>query len=92
LAVPILLVCLTVSQIIRTFGAAHPFTQAAEESLILLGWVANWRPLELLLYEWRPIARRRKLYLRLSTANVHISSGVSGSWRAACPPQAGGMR
>jgi hypothetical protein len=72
---PILAVCLTVSQIIRAFGATQPFAQAAEESLILLGWVVNWTPLELLLYEWRPIARRRDLYRRLASAEVHIHFG-----------------
>ena len=45
-----------------------------DEGLIILGWVANWRPVELFLYDWWPIVRRRGLYRRLSLANVSIIS------------------
>ena len=38
------------------------------KSLTLLGWVANWRPIEIFLYDWWPIARRRDLYRRLAAA------------------------
>lgn len=44
-----------------------------EEGLIILGWVANWRPIEIFLYDWWPIVRHRNLLLRLSTAEVAIS-------------------
>ena len=47
-----------------------PFRRLVEESLLILGWVANWRPLEIFLYDWWPLARRRDLYLRLSAATV----------------------
>lgn len=47
-----------------------PFRRLAEESLLILGWVANWRPLEIFLYDWWPLARRRDLYRRLSNASV----------------------
>jgi len=41
-----------------------------QESLLILGWVANWRPIEIFLYDWWPIARRRNLFRQLSTAPV----------------------
>ena len=47
-----------------------PFKRLVEESFLILGWVANWRPLEIFLYDWWPIARRRDLYRRLSRAVV----------------------
>src|SRR6516164_4981910 len=40
------------------------------ESLIILGWVANWKPIEIFLYDWWPLARRRNLYRRLAAATV----------------------
>lgn len=43
------------------------------EGLIILGWVANWRPLEIFLYDWWPIVGRRRLYRRLSIANVEFA-------------------
>lgn len=44
-----------------------------DEGLIILGWVANWRPVEIFLYDWWPIARRRRLYRRLALARVQIA-------------------
>lgn len=44
------------------------------EGLIILGWVANWRPVEIVLYDWWPIVRRRRLYRRLALAQVRIVS------------------
>lgn len=40
------------------------------EGLIILGWVANWRPLEIFLYDWWPIVGHRRLYHRLGEASV----------------------
>ncbi len=41
-----------------------------EEGLIIVGWVANWKPIEILLFDWWPIARRQALYRRLADARV----------------------
>lgn len=46
--------------------------QFIQQSLIILGWVANWKPIETFLYDWWPLVRRRNLYHRLSLANVEI--------------------
>lgn len=40
------------------------------EGLLILGWVANWRPLEIFLYDWWPIMQKRRLLLRLAEAPV----------------------
>jgi hypothetical protein len=50
----------------------HPIGRVIEESLTIFGWVANWRPIEIFLYDWWPIVRRRKLYQRLSAAEVDL--------------------
>ena len=44
------------------------------EGLIILGWVANWRPIEIFLYDWWPILRRRRLFVRLASAEIAISA------------------
>jgi hypothetical protein len=36
-----------------------PFKRLVEESFLILGWVANWRPLEIFLYDWWPLAHKR---------------------------------
>lgn len=42
------------------------------EGLIILGWVANWKPIDIFLFEWWPIARKRDLYRRLAQARVDV--------------------
>jgi hypothetical protein len=49
-----------------------PVVRFLEESLIIVGWVANWRPIEVFLYDWWPLVRRRNLYRRLAAANVEL--------------------
>jgi hypothetical protein len=46
------------------------------ESLVILGWVANWKPLEIFLYDWWPVVSRRRLYRRLAQADVVIEPEV----------------
>ena len=56
------------------------FGQYWIEGLIILGWVALWRPMEIFLYEWWPILRERNLYRRLARAEVVLRPiGQSGA-------------
>lgn len=43
-----------------------------DEGLIILGWVANWRPVQIFLYDWWPLFRARRLYQRLARATVEL--------------------
>jgi len=43
------------------------------ETLVIGGWVAMWRPLEIFLYDWWPISAERKLYDRLSRMRVRVT-------------------
>jgi hypothetical protein len=36
------------------------------ESFTIAGWVAMWRPMQIYLYDWWPLRRRIKLFLRMS--------------------------
>lgn len=44
------------------------------EGLVILGWVANWRPIEIFLFDWWAVAQRRTLMKRLADAKVEIFS------------------
>jgi len=68
----VLAVCLSSSQFLRSIFGTGPLASLIEQSLIILGWVANWRPLEIYLYGWWPIVRRRNLYRRLARAEVRL--------------------
>lgn len=68
----ILIACLSVAHFAGGLLVDTPFKRLVEESFLILGWVANWRPLEIFLYDWLPPARRRDLYRRLAAANVEL--------------------
>jgi hypothetical protein len=74
IGLPILLICFLASQLVRTGLGPGPFAGALGESLIILGWVANWKPMETFLYDWWPLRRRRDLYQRLSNAEISVRS------------------
>ncbi len=40
--------------------------------LQIVGWVAMWRPLEIFLYDWWPLVRRRRVYRSLRRAHVRV--------------------
>ena len=50
------------------------FAGVASESLLIGGWVAMWRPLEIFLYEWWPIRAEARLFDRLSAMTVRVQT------------------
>lgn len=64
------------------------------ESLLIGGWVAMWRPLEVFLYEWWPIREESRLFDRLSAMPVEIvytPDASSDAWRSDWPAVAAAM-
>jgi hypothetical protein len=57
--------------LVRLFPASH-VVKIIRESLVIGGWVAMWRPLEIFLYDWWPILSERRLYERLSRMAVRV--------------------
>jgi hypothetical protein len=54
------------------------------EGLLIGGWVAMWRPMEIFLYDWWPIRGEAMLADRLSVMPVRISykqDGSADAWR-----------
>ncbi len=49
------------------------FLTIARESLTIGGWVAMWRPLEICLYDWWPLVRRRRVYRSIGRAQIHVA-------------------
>jgi len=48
------------------------------EGLLIIGWVANWRPVSILLYEWRPIRKEIDILKRLSNLTIEIREDGPG--------------
>lgn len=68
----VLATCVIVGQYLsHQFGEGY-VSRFFNEGLIILGWVANWRPIEIFLYQWWPMIRQRNLYRRLAAAQVEL--------------------
>lgn len=63
-------------QLVRGLGQAR-LAPVLTQGLLIVGWVAMWRPLEIFLYDWWPILGRRRLHQRLSALPVWLE--VSGA-------------
>jgi len=68
----VLVTSMVVSQAIAANLQSQPLARVVAESLLIFAWVANWRPIEIFLYDWWPITRRRNLYRRLGAAEVEL--------------------
>ena len=65
-----LAVCMITSQLLRR--QEETLSIVIREGLIIAGWVAMWRPMEIFLYEWWPLLRKGRLYQKLSWLRVEL--------------------
>ncbi|HEV7267955.1 MAG TPA: hypothetical protein VGN83_24085 [Falsiroseomonas sp.] len=68
----ILASCLMVAWWLTSAFSERPLNRIGRESLVILGWVALWKPVEMLLHDRRPILRRVRLLRRLAQASVRV--------------------
>ncbi|HTY77625.1 MAG TPA: hypothetical protein VMI34_07395 [Candidatus Bathyarchaeia archaeon] len=66
-----LFACILLRQLALAVGRGV-IAQIADEGLYIVGWVAMWRPLEIFLYDWRPIRHRHRLFAKLSRIPVVV--------------------
>lgn len=66
-----LVACLLARRLLQNLGATD-WLLVVEEGLLIVGWVAMWRPLELLLYDWWPVRHRQRTCERLSRMQVDV--------------------
>jgi hypothetical protein len=72
IGIPILVICFTLAKILNSAYDDEGFAAVAAEGLVIAGWVANWRPIEIFLYDWWPLMRRRRRFERLADAQVEV--------------------
>jgi hypothetical protein len=63
--------CLSLAQFVSRLGAGTGVT-VVREGLIIIGWVAMWRPLEIYLYDWWPEREEQRLLARLTRMHVRL--------------------
>jgi hypothetical protein len=74
-ALAIGLVFLFACMLLRQFAGSieqAALRHALQEGLVILGWVAMWRPLQIFLYDWWPVRHHARLYRRLAAMPVRI--------------------
>jgi hypothetical protein len=55
------------------------YAKLAHESLIIGGWVALWRPMEIFLYDWWPMVKDARLYDRLGRLGVSVQAATAAA-------------
>jgi hypothetical protein len=85
IGVTFLAVFFVIAQLVGRLLGETGFAMLFREGLIIVGWVAMWRPLEIFLYDWWPIVGERRLHDRLSRINVRVSHKGSSVTRATPP-------
>jgi hypothetical protein len=68
----VLAVCSVIAHILIEAMHSSPIAQLAADGLVIFGWVANWRPAEIFLYDFWEIRRTRRLYRRLAEAEIAL--------------------
>ena len=64
----------------------EPLLALLRDGLVIGGWVAMWRPLEILLYDWWPVRAEQRLHERLRDARVDIRVVPAATEDAAAAP------
>jgi hypothetical protein len=68
-----LALCVFCANLVEIFEDQNsPIWHILREGLVIIGWVAMWRPVEIFLYDWWPIAGARQLFEKLGIANFSL--------------------
>lgn len=70
IGVCVLAVCTALSRAVDASPLPDGWREGLRDGISVFGWVANWRPAQILLYDWWPVRRSRNLYRRLALAEV----------------------
>jgi hypothetical protein len=65
--------CVLLRELASSFGNDSA-SDIFGEGMLIIGWVAMWRPLEIFLYEWVPIRRRCRILAKLAEMPVIVQS------------------
>ena len=65
--------CVLLRELANSFGN-DTASDIFGEGMLIIGWVAMWRPLEIFLYEWVPIRRRCRILAKLAEMPVIVQS------------------
>lgn len=67
-----LVTCLSLAELVVGRGGDSALFGVLSEGLVISGWVAMWRPLEVFLYDWWPIRELKLYHEKLAKTEVEI--------------------
>ena len=67
-----LVVCLFLREALRRWAGDATLGAALAEGLLIAGWVAMWRPINIFLYEWWPMRRLARVYAKIAAMEVEV--------------------
>jgi len=73
IAAVFMFLCLSLRQAITAWFTVSTAT-VLQEGLLILGWVAMWRPIEIFLYDWWPIWRQQRSYRRIAALPIELAT------------------
>jgi hypothetical protein len=76
-------VAIAVGEFLAGLIPQESYAWLVKESLVIGGWVALWRPLEIFLYDWWPLRAEARLYDRLAVMPVALLGAVDTAGGAA---------
>ena len=72
-----LVACLSLRQLLAV--SSDPFMTVLSEGLLILGWVAMWKPVEIFLYEWWPEVDKGRLFERIAHMEIETQAGAQAA-------------
>jgi hypothetical protein len=95
IGITFLALSLMIGDVVARLLGERRLGEIVRESLLIGGWVAMWRPMEVFLYDWWPIRADARLADRLSAMPVRISyktDANSDAWRSDWPVAAPALK
>lgn len=74
-----LAIAFVTAEILVGHFSKESYATIVKESLVIGGWVALWRPIEIFFYDWWPILREARLFDRLGAMEVRVVAAPAAS-------------
>lgn len=83
-----LLACSFLREAITLWAGNATLVRTLTEGLLIAGWVAMWRPINVFLYEWWPLRRLCNVFAKLAAIDVDVRPSAALTRPASAQPAA----
>lgn len=74
IGIAFLMFCLMLRQAAMAWETTSVWSEILAEGLLISGWVAMWRPIDIFIYTWWPTLRMRRVYQKIRLMPIEIRS------------------